>query len=687
MNKAKKIIAFMISAAMLLSAAGCSDGGQESSSEKENPESSITDTSNASVNSDESASESSAEQVVIPEHHHEQTAKPVYDPDASCSIYIYMCGSNLESKSGLAGKDIDELLKADIPDKVNVVIETGGTAKWRSHDIANDKLQRYIVKDHTLTLVDELENQSMGDANTFVDFMSWGREKYPAQRDLLVVWDHGADATQGVCFDENYGFDGLEQADFTNYMKKRSSENTNAPKKLDMIIFDTCFMGSIETANWMQDYAHYMIASEVIVPGGGLDYTVIASEFAGNDDETFGKLVCDSFMEQCKKKGQDKDAELSFYDLSHTDEVLNQLEILFADTVSGLEKRDNAVEESEYSDSWLYRFVADNNTTLKNGTENNVVDVIRFSESIKSYDLDIMDDLNTAVGSLVPYHVGDVTIQPFPDLDPDYYKNLCTGVSLYYPLDSDKSEVKEYLAICPIEKYAEFLDALYVQIPDVQMKFADKGSVNADGLFQIQLTGDSAANLKEVGFKVWKQRKNDNSYFLIGTQTINMSNAENLTFTVPFTGEWYYLGGQRLTTNGSSENDGFNNMVAPILLNGESTAYNFSFSYSSDGKITFYKGTVGSLYDENGLIQRDVQFETLKKGDVVEVISENTYDETEPFTVESDDITAEAKMLEAGIYRIQIIAVDFNDNYISSDYGLYQVSEKGAKTLGVKKSE
>lgn len=55
--------------------------------------------------------------------------KPVYDPDASCTIFINMCGSNLESKQGLAGKDIDELLSADIPENVNVVIETGGSKK------------------------------------------------------------------------------------------------------------------------------------------------------------------------------------------------------------------------------------------------------------------------------------------------------------------------------------------------------------------------------------------------------------------------------------------------------------------------------------------------------------------------------------------------------------------------------
>ena len=32
------------------------------------------------------------------------------------SIYLYLCGSNLETKMGAAGRNIDELLAADIPD-------------------------------------------------------------------------------------------------------------------------------------------------------------------------------------------------------------------------------------------------------------------------------------------------------------------------------------------------------------------------------------------------------------------------------------------------------------------------------------------------------------------------------------------------------------------------------------------
>ena len=626
-------------------------------------------------------------QAVIPVHQHEKTEKPVYDPDASCSIFIYMCGSNLESKYGLAGKDIDELLEADIPDQVNVVLETGGAAKWHAHGIANDKLQRYIVKDHTLILVEEHENASMGDVNTFVDFLHWGRSKYPAERNLFIIWDHGGDATKGVCYDENYGLKGLKQSDFRYLLKNDESENPFTNQKYDMVIFDTCFMGSIEMAAWLQDYAYYMIASEVIVPSGGLDYSVIAGEFAGHDDESFGKLVCDSFMEQCKAENQESSMELSLFDLSKTDAVLNEMEILFADNLNALNREDDigVIEKSEFSDAYIYRLMADLYTTMENGTKNNVVDLYNYA-SFFFYSSDNWERLKTALDNLVLYQVGSVSVELVPDLDPGTYTDLCNGISLYFPLSFDRSALMEYIGVCPVEMYAQLLDTLYLQVPAVPMDFVDRGRLDENGQFEIQLTEDSADYLKEVTVKVWKQRSRDNTYLMIGTQTLDISENTDLIFSDTFNGEWYFLGGNRLYTE-EVRRQNTSYLTAPIMLNGKSTEYHFSCTDDADGKPVIRKGLAGMQYDENGLVQRAEGFRPLKTGDIVETVSNDVYEAVRPFTLTSDEITAEKHMLEPGTYRLQFIAVDFSDQFISSDYALVEVSEDGVEALGTEKLE
>ena len=524
----------------------------------------------------------------------------------------------------------------------------------------------------------------MGDPDTYLDFLNWGKTAYPADRNLLIVWDHGGDATKGVCYDENHGFEGLKQSEFGEITREG---DTAEAKKFDMVIFDTCLMGNIETADWMQDYFHYMIASEVIVPGGGLDYKVIAGEFSKNDDEAFGKLVCDSFMEQCKAMGQENKVELSLFDLSCTDGLLNELEAVFAGNIAAFQKPEdtNALSESEYSDARIYHIVAEGDTPMENGNSYNSIDIYNFTRTF-ALDLKLKDKVDAALEKLVIYHVGDVKTRPFPDIDPDYYVNRSNGISLYFPLTFDRTEMTTYLEICPIEQYAVFLDALYMHLPDVPLEFKNKGSINKDGLFEVTLTDESGYYLKEVSIKLWKQRQKGKLYTMFGTQTIDSSDMEKMTVTVPFNGEWYFLNGHRLDAMAKWKQN-TNYLTSPIELNGETTAYNFSYSYNADKKPVFTTGTVGIAFDENGLVQRDSNFTTLKKGDVVKITHDDVYEESPEFTVDSDDITAEIMKLEPGMYRLQIIAVDINNQFISSDYAVYKITKDGVKALGVTKVE
>lgn len=622
----------------------------------------------------------------IPVHKHEAAEKPVYDPDASCSIFIYMCGSNLESKRGLAGKDIDELLAADIPEQVNVVLETGGAAKWHSHGIASDKLQRYVIKDHTLQLVEELENQSMGNVNTFMDFLVWGRTAYPAERNLLVIWDHGGNATEGVCYDENYNFSGLKQSDFRFLQDQEGAEKIFAKGRMDMVIFDTCLMGNIETASWIQDYYHYMIASEVIIPGNGLDYRIIAGEFAGHDTESFGRLVCDSFIDLSREKEQQETAQIALFDLAKTDSLLNALEKLYAGQIDRLQKSASPDKEGGYSDAFFYVNAAEQDTTIDHGKNYNVVDIYNYTGSIDRDNAEDREAVRKALQEMVLYQAGNVPAEPFPETEADDRENDCNGISMYYPLTFDRAKLADYIQICPIEKYAEFLDLLYMHVPEVSLAFVNRGSRNAKGLVEIQLTKESADYLKEIRGNVWKLRETDGSYIMIGSQTVNISDIADMKFTVPFTGEWYYLGGQRLYAE-VEQHGKIRQLSAPILWNGEYTEYYTSYFYSISGKPVFQRGTVGQQFDENGLIQRILNYRPLREGDVVDVISEDDTEEIPPFTVESDSMTVEAKMLEPGLYRVQLIAVDINNNAIYSDYAIYQVTEDGASVLGIEKNE
>ena len=58
------------------------------------------------------------------------------------TVMVYMYGTDLESQSGMATADLNEMLYATISDKVNIIVETGGTARWRNNVISNATNQR-----------------------------------------------------------------------------------------------------------------------------------------------------------------------------------------------------------------------------------------------------------------------------------------------------------------------------------------------------------------------------------------------------------------------------------------------------------------------------------------------------------------------------------------------------------------
>jgi len=70
------------------------------------------------------------------------------------TVMIYMCGTDLESKWGMATADLKEMLNAEISDKVNIIVETGGTLKWQNNTVDSSTNQRFKVTNDGLKLLE-----------------------------------------------------------------------------------------------------------------------------------------------------------------------------------------------------------------------------------------------------------------------------------------------------------------------------------------------------------------------------------------------------------------------------------------------------------------------------------------------------------------------------------------------------
>ncbi|MGN1415809.1 MAG: hypothetical protein ACI4XF_03145 [Oscillospiraceae bacterium] len=66
--------------------------------------------------------------------------------DGTWTVFVWLCGTDLESGSGFATGDIEEMLEASTGSNVRFVIQTGGTFMWQNSVIDSSDFQRYVIK-------------------------------------------------------------------------------------------------------------------------------------------------------------------------------------------------------------------------------------------------------------------------------------------------------------------------------------------------------------------------------------------------------------------------------------------------------------------------------------------------------------------------------------------------------------
>ena len=230
------------------------------------------------------------------------------------TIMVYMCGTDLESRSAMASKDIQEMLAAGVGDKVNLIIYTGGCKKWQNNIISNSVNQIYQVKGSNLVCLEsDMGKAAMTAPDTLTDFIKYGASNFPADRYELIMWDHGGGSISGYGYDEKYASSGSMNLSGINKALKASGV------EFDFVGFDACLMATVETALVVANYSDYMIASEETEPGIGWYYTDWLKALNANTSmptTDIGKNIIDTFTSACAQAAQGQKTTLSLIDLA-----------------------------------------------------------------------------------------------------------------------------------------------------------------------------------------------------------------------------------------------------------------------------------------------------------------------------------------------------------------------------------
>ena len=620
--------------------------------------------------------------------------------DGDWTIFVYLCGSDLESDGGAASSDIEEAFAARGSGQVKVVYQTGGSYFWYQN-INENRVQRYLLEDGDLTLVDEKPEANMGTASTLADFLSWGVSNYPSERMGLILWDHGSGSINGVCFDEQYDYDSLTLGELDHALNQVYDQMTD---RFEFIGFDACLMSTLETANVLTPYARYMYASQEMEPGSGWDYTSLLNNLAANPDQDgaqLGEKVCREYYDHCADYGfgSQRSATFSIIDLSKIDDVLISMNEAFR----------VVYEQGDLGDVTRAVLEADSfgGNSVSEGYSN-MLDLGNMLDQLSGYGQEVRDASQT-LQSCVLY-----------TMNGRLHKNA-SGLSVYYPVSIQGSEeLKIFSQICPSNYYYALIDkiaygaengsaadydnsTLLSDMADINEWLGEESGFTGDvstnagefadieigqmGVSDIYFDEDgiytvSFDNMDELAYACCSVGMDDDAdgFFYLGTTEEVIYDIDRNCVTDNFDGSWPCINDNLLALELVNTTDSCSIYTCNVLLNDEvetNLRIEYDWEYDEWSVIGIWDG----IDEETGMASREVY--ELQDGDVItpayywfSVDDDEDWYYGDDIVVDGDlEITYE--YLPEGVYYYCFELHDIYGNVYYTPFTLQYVDEDG----------
>ncbi|MDO8805699.1 MAG: clostripain-related cysteine peptidase [Elusimicrobiota bacterium] len=219
------------------------------------------------------------------------------------TVMVFINGKNNLEIAGLY--NVNQMEKIGSTRDMNIVVEIGRMKGQAAGDTDLDGdwtgSRRLLIKKDknpnkiTSPVVQEDKVVDMGDYKRAVDFVKWSKEKYPAKRYMLVIWNHGSGwmdprkEQKGISFDDETG----------NYIRTpQIGLILKEAGKVDIMAFDACLMNMVEVAYEVKDDAQVIVGSEETVPGLGYPYDLFLGAMAKKpalSTEEVGAVMVEAF--------------------------------------------------------------------------------------------------------------------------------------------------------------------------------------------------------------------------------------------------------------------------------------------------------------------------------------------------------------------------------------------------------
>jgi hypothetical protein len=414
------------------------------------------------------------------------------------TVMVYMCGSNLESRSGAATMDLLEMAQSGYDaKKINLLVMTGGTQAWQM-GLPTDALSIYIPFRNTLRMVYAFKSMSMGSPEALGALLAFGAEKYPADEYSLILWNHGGGPMNGICWDELYDSDHLTMEELCTALRG----SPFAEKGLTWIGFDACLMASAETAFLMEPFAEYMIASEETEPAGGWDYSFLNGLEQDPDVPSTARRIIDGYF---GTGNMEENLTMSVIDLSRIRFLVEAMDAFFGE-----------VEVSGGNYAWL-SYAARNTRSfgraVSAGESYDLMDLGGLIDGLEEQAPELADQVRDALSKAVAYHRDS------------YVKS--SGLSVYHPFFNKREYAASWAALYPrigfsqgysgyINRFSEYLFGTARNLDWGGLRTAR--TEQAD-VYALPLTESQREMLSSLEMHVLRWNEKENAYLSIASET------------------------------------------------------------------------------------------------------------------------------------------------------------------------
>ncbi len=638
------------------------------------------------------------------------------------TVFVYLCGSDLESGDGSATLDLLEMQNAtDDCDKLRFVVEADGTRSWDNEICKSGVKKRLLIANGFTEEVYSGRSTNMGEAQTLADFLLWGITNYADEHMVLDLWDHGGGSITGVCFDELNDSDSLSLEEIDSALRSVYGVMTD---RFDIIGCDACLMATAEFANVLVPYAEYMVCSQEMESGYGWDYGAFADgiEDGASDGVQMGRYICDGYYESCRRHREASESTISLTDLSRLDDFLTEFDLYAGD---------------------IYKYSCDSglNNVLKASKS-----ALNFGGNNKTEGYTNMVDLAALISNTANYSSHASSAYRMLSECVIYSKNgvdasEAGGLSVYFPLSIQGSyELSIFKNVCVSPSYLSLVDLcayasdsngdidgydfnnwfgagsgfwsdiwnglgfgywddegngddLNFDGNSTAIKYDVEPYLDEEGYYRFKLSEESLDILDTVYCNImmsyWDEEDGAEYMLDLGTDDYVDLNWYTGECQDNFSGYWFSLpDGQPLcvylseTYYDEDTEEYYNLYTAPVYINDKSTNLRIKQSYFSDEMTTEILGAWDGI-NENGSSSRDLY--QLQSGDrICPVYPAYDVDTGEYITdyygdeyICSGDMSIEEELLYEGDYYYAFEIYDIYDNALYTDFVMFGVEDDG----------